>query len=184
MKKIIIFFVCAAFTTHILYAKQFDNSVFENYQLPSSVDTNHTNGTWGAANNGLIAKIWTETMEFQAGESIVVYYIVKNISDEEIITWHSGFWPNHLIVVTMPDGNKVTSKDMGLSFDPGGQRSKNALWLIKPNEIDNALSCYDISKFFAMDKPGVYFVQYLYEEYQGGWEGKLWSNISKIKIIK
>jgi hypothetical protein len=56
--------------------------------------------------------------------------------------------------------------------------------LIKPGEIDNALSSYDISKFFTMTKPGVYSVQYLYEEYQGGWEGKLWSNIVKIKIIK
>lgn len=74
-KKTFLFIMCFLLvsSSREVCAKQFDNSAFENYQLPSSVDTNHTDGTWGEANNGLIAKIWTETMKFQVGESIVVF---------------------------------------------------------------------------------------------------------------
>lgn len=177
-------FFFVIFYPFLSFGRQLDQSAFKNYPHPEKINTDHTDRTWGKENNGLIAKIWTEKEEYTVGEPIVVHYIVKNITDKEIITWHSGFWSNHLIIIIMSDSKKITSQNLGLSFDPGGVRDKNAPWPIQPGEIDNALPSYDINKIFNINKSGIYSVQYLYEEYQGGWEGKLYSNTISFKVIE
>ncbi len=180
---LILFFILISTTNSVLAkSSEFSHQPFENYAHSSEIDKTHTDGTWGQSSNGLIAKIWSEKEEFIVGEPIVVHYIVKNIADKDIMTWHSGFWPNHLLVVMLPDGKKVTSQDLGLRFDPGGIREKNVPWPIRPGNMDDAQPSYDISRIFDMSSSGGYSVQYLYEEYQGDWEGKLYSNILHIRV--
>jgi len=175
-------FLITACCLPLAAAKNFEPSAFENYPLPSVINPDHEDGTWGEPHDDLIAKIWTEKDKFALGEPIVVYYIVKNISHEDIVMWLSGFWPNNLIILTNPDGEQITSDDAGLGFDPGGDRDKNVRWPMKPGDINTILPNYNIGNFFDIKKPGKYSVQYLYEEY-GGWEGQLFSNILHFEII-
>lgn len=41
---------------------------------------------------------------------------------------------------------------------------------------------YDLAELYDLSKPGKYTVQYIYEERQGGWEGKLPSNLLAFEI--
>ena len=143
---------------------------------------------WGPPGKGLVARIWTEKTHLPVGEPVVVYYEIKNISEATIVFWHSGFWPNHLIIVKDSDGNEAPLTAPGKvrreAFRPGGWRDKNFQWRVPPGQIDRAYTPYDITEFFVMDIPGVYVVQYLYEEYQGGWEGRLLSNLLEITVAE
>ena len=143
---------------------------------------------WGKETKGLVARIWTDKTVFGVGEQILVHYQVKNVSQNTQILWQSGFWPNQKIIVLDGNGKDIPVTDAGKlrreAFSPGGARDKNVEWPLAPGTIDNALPTYNLREFFVLDTPGEYSIQYLYEEYQGGWEGKLWSNVITIEIIK
>jgi hypothetical protein len=104
-----------------------------------------------------------------------------------VLIWHSGFWSNHQIRVCDPNGRLVALTAFGRerfnSFSPGGERNKNFPVDLKPDGEDKSDGeMLDIARLYDLAAPGLYSVQVLYEEYQGGWEGRLWSNVIIIQI--
>jgi beta-lactamase regulating signal transducer with metallopeptidase domain len=136
--------------------------------------------------NGLRAKISLATQKFLIGEPIEMKYAVKNVSSAEREIWHSGFWPNHLILVRDADGKEPPLTWMGQRyrevFSPGGSRDKNAPVAMPPGGEDAAYEKYDLTKLYELTKPGKYTVEYIYEEKQGGWEGRLPSNMAAFEL--
>src|SRR5262249_43475252 len=114
------------------------------------------------------------------GEAIEVGYLVKNVSKEEQTVWHSGFWPNHEVLVKDADGKEppltVFGRQCRKACSPGGERGKNVPWRVRPGGGEAAYEAYDLTKLYDLTKTGRYTVQYVYEEKQGGWEGRLPSN--------
>jgi len=141
---------------------------------------------WGIQNRELVSRISAEKFHFHINEPILIYYEVKNVSQEIQLFWHSGFWANHHIVVTNSKGGLIRLTAKGKTrfnaFSPRGSRRKNVPFQIEAGQIDSAWTPYDITQFYIMDSPGAYFIQYVYENYHGGWEGKLKSNILKVLI--
>jgi len=135
---------------------------------------------FGAEVKGLRAKVTLARAKFAVGEAIEVTYVVKNVSKEEQTVWHSGFWPNHLILVKAADGKEPAltafGKECRAAFSPGGVRKKNAPVDVPPGGEDAAYERYDLTRLYHLSKSGRYTVQYIYEEKQGGWEGRLPSN--------
>jgi hypothetical protein len=136
--------------------------------------------------NGLRSKISLATQNFLIGERIDVKYKVKNVSSGEQIIWHSGFWPNHLMLVRDADGKEPPLTWMGQryreAFSPGGPRDKNAPVAVPPGGEDAAYEEYDLTKLYELIKAGTYTVQYIYDEEQGGWEGRLKSNMVAFEL--
>ncbi len=128
---------------------------------------------------GLRAKVSLATDKFLIGEPLDVKYVVKNVSGAEQVLWHSGFWPNHEIVVRDADGKEAELTWMGEhyrdAFSPGGARDKNLPWRLPPGGEDATEGNYDLTKIYTLTKPGKYTVEYVYEERQG-WAGRLPSN--------
>jgi hypothetical protein len=55
---------------------------------------------------------------------------------------------------------------------------------IKPRGEDKSDGeMQDIARLYDLSFPGLYSVQVLYEEYQDGWQGQLWSNVLIIQIV-
>jgi RNA polymerase sigma factor (sigma-70 family) len=135
---------------------------------------------FGAEVKGLRAQVTLAKAKFALGEAIKVNYVLKNVSKEEQTIWHSGFWPNHLIVVKDADGKEPDLTDFGKqlrkAFSPGGERGKNAPVKVPAGDEDAAYEKYDVTWLYNISKSGRYTVQYIYEEKQGGWEGRLPSN--------
>ena len=94
--------------------------------------------------------------------------------------------PNHRIRVCDRAGALVALTPAGRqrydAFSPGGDRHKNFQGTIQPGKEDASEGDCDVTQFYDLAKPGIYSIQYLYEEYQGGWEGQLWSNVVIIEI--
>lgn len=143
--------------------------------------------TWGAEVKGLQAQVTLDKKRFTVGEPIVVDYKVKNISNVELTIWHSGFWPNHLLLVRDFAGKEPTLTAAGRAgrraFSPGGQRDKNVSRQLKPGEVDDTEGRYDLTALYDLLAPGRYRVQCVYEERQGGWEGRLESNAADFEIV-
>jgi RNA polymerase sigma factor (sigma-70 family) len=135
---------------------------------------------FGAEVKGLRAKVTLAKAKFALGEAIEVKYVVKNDSKEEQTVWHSGFWSNHLILVKDADGKEPDLTDFGKAlrkaFSPGGERGKSAPVKVPAGGEDPAYENYDVTWLYNISKSGRYTVQYIYEEKQGGWEGRLPSN--------
>jgi hypothetical protein len=135
---------------------------------------------FGAEVKGLRTNVSLAKAKFALGEAIQVKYVVKNVSKEEQTVWHSGFWPNHLIVVKDVDGKEPALTEFGKqlrkAFSPGGKRGKNAPVKVPAGGEDTAYENYDVTWHYNISKSGRYTVQYIYEERQGGWEGRLPSN--------
>jgi RNA polymerase sigma factor (sigma-70 family) len=142
---------------------------------------------FGPEVKGLRAKVTLAKDKFQVGEAVPATYVVKNVSKEEQTLWHSGFWPNHLIVVKDADGKEPPLTEFGRqrrqAFSPGGERSKNVAVNVPAGGEDAAYEKYDLTKLHDLSRPGRYTVQYVYEEKQGGWEGRLPSNEAAFEVV-
>jgi hypothetical protein len=136
---------------------------------------------------GLRARVSLAKQKYQVGEPIKVHYQVKNVSKEEQTLWHSGFWLNHLILVKDADGKEPPLTAFGQqcrrAFSPGGERSKNVPVKVAAGGEDAAYEPYDLTKLHDLSRPGRYTVQYVYEEKQGGWEGRLPSNVAAFEVV-
>lgn len=123
---------------------------------------------YGPESKGLRSKISLAKTKFKVGEPILVTYQFKNFSDEIRTVWHSGFWPNHEIVVMNSEGKEpeltAAGKQMRNAFSPRGQREKNVPYALKPGAEDTAWVKYDVLGLYDLSKPGKYAVQYIYEE--------------------
>ena len=53
-----------------------------------------------------------------------------------------------------------------------------------PGKDDATEGNYNLLELYDLKKPGLYSVQYLYEEYQSGWQGQVWSNVVVIEIAE
>src|SRR5579864_4026223 len=137
---------------------------------------------------GLQAKVSLAKETFAVGVAIPVKYVVKNVSKEEQTLWHSGFWPNHVIIVKDAGGKEPPLTPFGeqcrKAFSPGGERSKNVPWKVPAGGEDAAYEPYDLTKLYDLAKPGRYTVQYVYEEKQAeGWQGRLPSNEAAFEVV-
>lgn len=144
-------------------------------------------GGFGEEVNGLRAKVSLARDQFGLHEPIVPRYVVENVSQAEQIIWHSGFWPNHEILVRDVGGKEPPLTAEGQvrrhAFSPGGERDKNAPWKLKPAQQDDTEGKFDLTKLYDLSKPGRYAVQYVYEEKHGGWEGRLLSNEANFEVV-
>jgi RNA polymerase sigma factor (sigma-70 family) len=136
---------------------------------------------------GLRAGVTLPKEKFEVGEAIPVSYAVKNVSKDEQTLWHSGFWPNHEVIVRGADGKEPALTEAGKqrrqAFSPGGERKKNAPVKVPAGGEDAAYEKYDLTTLYDLSKPGGYTVQYFYEEKLGGWEGRLPSNEAAFEIV-
>jgi WD40 repeat protein len=144
-------------------------------------------GDFGTEVRGLRARVALAKQAYTAGEPIRVTYTVKNVSPVKQVLWHSGFWPNHLILVRKADGQEAPLTFAGgqgrQAFSPGGERSKNVEVELTPGGEDATEGGYDLTTLFDLSAPGRYTVQYVYEEKQGGWEGRLVSNVATFEVV-
>jgi RNA polymerase sigma factor (sigma-70 family) len=142
---------------------------------------------FGPEVKGLRARVTLGKDRFEVGEPILVEYVVKNVSKEEQTLWHSGFWPNHQILVKDQGGKEppltVVGRQCRKAFSPGGLREKNLPWPVPAGGEASAYQKYDLTKFYDLSKPGRYTVLYVYEEKQGGWEGRLPSNEAAFEVV-
>jgi RNA polymerase sigma factor (sigma-70 family) len=136
---------------------------------------------------GLRARVSLLRSKFIVGDPIEVSYVVKNVSKEEQTLWHSGFWPNHQVIVHDLFGKEAPLTNFGRqarrAFSPGGVRDENALVKVPPGGEDATEGKYDLLRLYDLSRPGVYTVQYIYQEKWGGWEGRLPSNVFRFEVI-
>lgn len=142
---------------------------------------------WGQPNHLLTSRIEIKGRQFATGKPVHVSYTVHNLAEKPTRIWHSGFYSNHQIRVCDQNGKVVALTAFGQqcfnAFSPGGARDKNFPVDIKPGGEDNSdLEIQDLNRLYDLSAPGHYSVQVLYEEYQDGWQGQLWSNVIIIQI--
>ncbi len=141
---------------------------------------------FGPEVGGLRAKVALERQTFTVGQPIMTRYIVRNVSKDELIVWHSGFWPNHRIIVTDAEGADVKPTERGKearkAFSPGGAHDKNFPMKLPPGQEDDSEGAFDLTRYYELNRPGHYAVQILYEEKQGGWQGRLESNRAAFEV--
>lgn len=142
----------------------------------------------GEASKGLQTRIQLTGTKFKVGDPIQVRYVKKNVSDKVLTVWHSAFWPNHRIRVCDQQGELMPLTEQGKlrygAFSPGGERSKNYSVEMPPGKEDTTEGNYNLLDLYDLKRPGLYSVQYLYEEYQSGWQGQVWSNVVVIEIAE
>jgi len=142
----------------------------------------------GEPSKGLVTRIEIAGTKFKAGEPIQVRYTKTNVSAKPLSVWHSGFWPNHRIRVCDQLGELAPLTEAGKArfkaFAPGGARDKNFPMEMAPGKDDATEGNYNLLELYDLKKPGLYSVQYLYEEYQSGWQGQVWSNVVVIEIAE
>jgi RNA polymerase sigma factor (sigma-70 family) len=142
---------------------------------------------FGQEVRGLRARVALAGKTFEVGEPVQVKYTKKNVSKAEQIVWHSGFWANHQVLVRDADRKEPPLTPEGArgrkAFSPGGERWKNVAVKLPPGGEDATEGNYDLTKLYDLSRPGRYTVQYIYEEKQGGWEGRLPSNIAGFEIV-
>ncbi len=141
---------------------------------------------YGPVVRGLKARVLLAREKIPVGSPAQVKYCVKNVSKGELTLWHSGFWLNHQIIVHDADGKEPPLNAIGAAgrkaFSPGGDRDKNFKVKLAPGAEDDTEGAFDLTWVYDLSKPGHYTVQYIYEEKQGGWEGRLPSNEAAFEI--
>jgi len=143
---------------------------------------------YGAEVKGLRTKVTLVKATIETGKPVSVHYVKRNVSKETLKVWHSGFWPNHQIAVKDADGQEPALTKQGAhckkAFNPGGARDKNFPVELKPDTEDATEGNSDLTLYFDLTKPGKYSVEIIYEEKQGGWEGRVVSNTAAFEITK
>ena len=132
---------------------------------------------------GLRSRIWLERPG-GPGDPLLVHYELENVSDEDRTAWHSGFWPNHRIDVTGPDGDLAPLTPHGRhvrdAYDPEGPRRKHFGRTLKPGEVDDTLGGpYDLRGLYDLSAPGTYRVRYRYRE---GRMEPVRSNVLEVRV--
>ncbi len=134
---------------------------------------------FGPIVNGLQASLTMSAKQFKLSKPIQIEFTKKNVSQRDLIVWHSGLWPNHKVIVRNAQGKEVALTRFGKltrkAFSPGGPRDKNIPVTLKPGQSESVVQ--DLTRLFELSKAGSYTVQMVYEEKQGGWEGRLSSNV-------
>lgn len=104
----------------------------------------------------------------EVGASLLLIYEIQNNGSSPVGIWHSGFWPNHRILVRDAKGEEAPLTPFGKTaveaFDPRGAREKNVEWPLEPGAIDATEGAYDLAKLYELTLPGRYSVRVDYEE--------------------
>ena len=139
------------------------------------IGTANENSQWGQPSGGLIASLSVAGTPAARDEALLVQYRAKNISAEQQIVWHCGFWPNHKLIVTDGQGREVplTRKGQAVraAFAPEGARRKNVAVNLVPQQVDAGYDPLDLRTYFILPT-GAIHIRCLYQE----GEYKLWSN--------
>lgn len=122
---------------------------------------------WGAATGGLQTRIWTKESRrtFLVGQSILVFFEIRNASDQDQIVMHQGFWPNNRVEVFA--GAELAK------LTPLGKRRRDAFQNqihektspknLPPGAVDSAWEPFDLSKMFDLSQPGEYKVRVVHD---------------------
>jgi len=141
---------------------------------------------YGPEVHGLQARVTLSQHGYRIGVPIVALCEVKNISSTEQILWHSGFWPNHLLLVKDVKGDELPLTPQGNltrnDFNPGGERVKNYPERVAPGKKSTEEGGFDLTKLYQLRRPGLYSVQMIYEEHQRGWNGRVTSNLAWFRL--
>jgi RNA polymerase sigma factor (sigma-70 family) len=141
---------------------------------------------FGPEVNGLRAKAPLQSHRFPVGGPIQVGFTVKNVSPQPQVVWHSGYWPNHQVVVQDAAGKEPPLTPRGeqvrKAFAPGGERGKNVPAEVLPGHEDLE-SWQDVTTLYDLTRPGRYRVRVVYEEKQGGWQGRLPSAWAEFEVV-
>jgi len=117
--------------------------------------------------------------KFEAGKAIRVDVEFENICLEPLVIWSSGFWLNHMLVVTDVKGKEATLTKLGKEcrsrFSPGGARDSNVRILVGPGDVRLVGKGIDLTKYYKLDS-GKYRVQAVYEERMAGLSLRIVSN--------
>ena len=143
---------------------------------------------FGAEVQGLRTKVSLVKESVAAGLPVEIRYVKRNVSNAELKIWHSGFWPNHKIVVKDSTGREAAltahGKQCRDAFNPGGGRDKNFPLMLKAGEEDSSEGSTDLGRLVDLSTPGKYTVEIIYAEKQGGWEGRVVSNAAAFEITR
>ena len=135
----------------------------------------HREPTWGKVAGGLQSRIVLDDTPAAADRvrdpascRHSVRFLLRNVGKEEVVVWRRGFWTNHRIDVTGPNGKPATSTPLGLDkrreFLAAGPREKNAPQPLPPGAIDEAYDPICLEEHFELKQPGEYRVRVLYQE--------------------
>jgi hypothetical protein len=142
---------------------------------------------YGPVIGGLQAGLSLSQRMFGPKDPIELHYQVRNVGTGPRIVWHSGFWPNHLVLVQDASGRQSPMTALGTAgrnmFSPGGPRFKNVKVTLLAGNIDDTEGRFDLHKLFVL-LPGTYSVQVVYEERAEGWRGRLPSNVVHFEIAE
>lgn len=121
---------------------------------------------WGNETGGLIASLNADKTLFHPEEPILVRFQIKNISDRPQTVWHSGFWPNHRLIVKDSKGDNVPLTALGEQtravFGSDTLRRKNFAVTLAPGKIDTPYGPYDLRNYFQIGDSATLRVRCLY----------------------
>jgi hypothetical protein len=125
---------------------------------------------------------------FVVGEPIQMEYTKRNVSGENLVVWHRGFWPNHQVFVRDLAGREPPLTAEGRrcrkAFGPDGPRDKSAPKTLTPDAEDRNEANPDLTTLYDLSKPGTYAVEYVYEEkHAQGWQGRVTSKPFVFEVV-
>lgn len=122
---------------------------------------------FGKEAGGLALAIILPKKDYRAGEKLAAELIVQNLAAEERTIYHTDFWVNHQVLISLPNGELVELTDLGKKnaarFDPNGPRRKNIPNTLKAGETASYKSP-GLEPNFRLDKAGAYRLQIIRED--------------------
>lgn len=149
-----------------------------------SVNTENTQTAvgWGNEIEGLSASLVSDKAEFRYGEPILVRFHISNTGKRTKIVAHSGFWPDHKLVVenAMRAALPLTAlgQETRAAFGSDIERRKNFDVALAPGEIDIPYGPFDLRDYFQIGNATTLYVRCLYA--LGSTE--VWSNELILRI--
>ncbi len=107
--------------------------------------------------------------EYRVGDPIRLSLSFENPTDAEVTLWHSGFWPNHQVVLRDDSGREAPLTEAGrqkrAAFAPEGARDKNAPRRLAPSEEYREAAGIDLPELYQLDR-GTYKLVVIYHDMQ------------------
>jgi hypothetical protein len=156
-------------------------------EITVNVQTNRCDADGYGPVRGLRARIALARKRFVVGDAVDVSCVVKNVAKVDQTLWHCGFWANHQVIVRDGKGKEAPLTAFGRqcrkAFAAAGERKKNIAVKVQAGGEDATEGKYDLTRLYDLRRPDRYTVQYIYEEeHQGGWQGRLPSNVAAFEV--
>jgi hypothetical protein len=118
----------------------------------------------------VVAVATLEKASYRRGEPIPVGFELRNRTAGPVTVWHSGFWPNHLVVVRDRDGVEPpltpAGRERRAAFRPDGEREKNFPVVLRPGGSAREDGAADLADLYRLG-PGAYTLVVSYDDRQG-----------------